>query len=184
VDWTFLKELPDNSRWVVTESGYYVKDFSESELSLARKFLEDQSKHLSDESLFGIHTLLNPDRKPNATAMYDVNGLTPVGHMIKDWLEGKPTAEETESPSDEPITNKPDPKDPKDEKPSSSAGEVTLVNIYPEYGGFFDWIHFNQTLVFSNGKTYKRSYWFGEPDFSKADVGKPITYFKRVLKNK
>ncbi len=87
VDWSFLKEKPQNSRWVVTESGYYVSDFSQNQLDQARIFYETQSKQLENNDLLGIHTLVNETAADNPLALYNLNGITPVGLMIKSWLE-------------------------------------------------------------------------------------------------
>ncbi len=87
IDWSFLDEKPEDSRWVVTESGYYVSDFSESQLNQARNFYEQQSQKLDSKDLMGIHTLLVPTTNANPLAMYNLNGITPVGLMIQSWLE-------------------------------------------------------------------------------------------------
>lgn len=87
VDWSFLDEKPKDSRWVVTESGYYVSEFSEGQLNQARNFYEKQSEELDNKDLMGIHTLLIPTSKENPLALYNLNGITPVGLMIQSWLE-------------------------------------------------------------------------------------------------
>lgn len=87
VDWSFLDEKPEESRWVVTESGYYVSELSESQLEQARNFYELQSQNLENKDLMGIHTLLVPTTNENPLAMYNLNGITPVGLMIQSWLE-------------------------------------------------------------------------------------------------
>lgn len=87
VDWSFLKEKPQNSRWVVTESGYYVTDFSQSQLNKARNFYGKQSEQLGNNDLLGIHTLLMQTTNENPLALYDLNEITPVGLMVQSWLE-------------------------------------------------------------------------------------------------
>jgi hypothetical protein len=87
VDWSFLDEKPEDSRWVVTESGYYVSDFSQSQLNHARQFYEQESEELENKDLMGIHTLLFPTTNENPLTFYDLNGITPVGLMIQSWLE-------------------------------------------------------------------------------------------------
>jgi hypothetical protein len=72
---------------VVTESGYYVSDFSQSQLNQARKFYEQESEELENKDLMGIHTLLIPTTNRHPLAFYDLNGITPVGLMIQSWLE-------------------------------------------------------------------------------------------------
>ncbi len=87
VDWAFLKEKLENSRWVVTESGYYVTDFSQSQLDKARGFYEKQSEQLGHNDLLGIHTLVTQSTNKKPLALYDLNGISPVGLMIQSWLE-------------------------------------------------------------------------------------------------
>lgn len=87
LDWSFLDEKPEG-RWVVTESGYYVSEFSQSQLNQAMEFYEQQSDKLEDKDLIGIHTLVVPTSNGNPLALYDLNGITPVGLMIQSWVEG------------------------------------------------------------------------------------------------
>ncbi len=74
---------------MVTESGYYVSDFSQTQLNLARNFYEKQYEQLGDNDLMGIHTLLVQTTNENALAFYNLNSITPVGLMIQAWLESK-----------------------------------------------------------------------------------------------
>ena len=87
VDWSFLEKKPENSRWVVTESGYYVTDFSQGQLDMMRGFYEKQSSQLGDNDLMGIHTLINHTVQVKPMNLYNLNGMTPVGEMIQSWLE-------------------------------------------------------------------------------------------------
>lgn len=87
LDWSFLKAKPENSRWVVTESGYYVTDFSQNQLNQARNFYEKQSEQLTNNDLMGIHTLLIQTTNENPLTLYDLKGITPVGLMIQSWLK-------------------------------------------------------------------------------------------------
>jgi hypothetical protein len=187
VDWSFLNEKPEESRWVVTESGYYVRDFSQSELEQAKKFYTKQYQKLGSKGLIGVHTLYIPSNKKNPLSMYDQNGITPVGEMIDSWIKSRDTSssENSDETGDQnPTVTSEDNSSSTASSGSSSANKkITLVKIYPEFDGFFDWIHFSQTLEFSNGKSYNRSYWFSSPDFSKEDLGKPIGYFKNVIKS-
>jgi hypothetical protein len=89
VDWSFLGEKPEDSRWVVTESGYYVSDFSQTQLNQARNFYEKQYEKLGDNDLMGIHTLLMQITNENPLVFYNLNSITPVGLMIQAWLESK-----------------------------------------------------------------------------------------------
>lgn len=183
VDWSFLNEKPEGSRWVVTESGYYVKDFSKNQLDQAREFYTKQAQKLDNKSLMGIHTLLNPSSRSNPLALYDRSGLTPVGEMVNSWLKNKESSSSDSTTQNDETTSS-GTTDGSASSTNSGDKNPELVKIYPEYSGFLQWIHFNHTLVFSNGKSYKRSYWFSSPDFSKADIGKPLSYFKKVLKGK
>lgn len=87
VDWSFLNEKPVSGRWVVTESGYYIKDYSESQLDEANKFYLKESEALGKNDLFGIHTLVSPSKQFNPLAFYNATGITPVGQMIKNWVD-------------------------------------------------------------------------------------------------
>ncbi|MCF6279894.1 MAG: hypothetical protein L3J14_06050 [Flavobacteriaceae bacterium] len=87
VDWSFLDKKPEDSRWVVTESGHYVSDFSQTQLNQARNFYEKQAEQLGNNDLMGIHTLLIQTTNENPLALYSLNGITPVGLMIQSWLE-------------------------------------------------------------------------------------------------
>ncbi|MGB6034705.1 MAG: hypothetical protein WBG42_00455 [Cryomorphaceae bacterium] len=186
VDWSFLDKKPPGSRWVVTESGYYVTDFSKSQLDQAREFYIKQAKQLNKRGLMGIHTLVTSSTRQNALALYNLNGITPVGEMVQNWLSNGDDSGSGVNDENEEIDEAEDPEPVNNTTSTSSSTQknAELVKIYPEYTGFFQWIHFNQTLVFSNGKSYKRSYWFSSPDFTKDDIGKPISYFKKVLKSK
>ncbi len=87
IDWSFLNEKPADSRWVVTESGYYISDFSQKQLNLVKNFYEEQSKHLSENDLMGIHPLLTQTKKEHPLALYTLNGMTPVGSTIQSWSQ-------------------------------------------------------------------------------------------------
>lgn len=188
VDWSFLNEKPEGSRWVVTESGYYVRDFSAFELEQAKKFYTKQYQKLGSKGLIGVHTLYIPTNNQNPLSMYDPNGITPVGEMIDSWLKKRDSNGEMEDTDAPDSSSHPEP--PSKPEPTGSGStdspdqKVTLEKIHPEYSGGFQWVNFNHTLTFSNGKAYKRSYWFSSPDFSKDDIGKPISYFKKVIKSK
>jgi len=186
VDWSFLNKKPPGGRWVVTESGYYVKDYSPEQLRQAKKFYVKQSQVLGDQNLLGVHTLLIQTNKLNPLAMYNLNGLTPVGEMIQDYLDNRNELDSGESEGGN-TESEPNPETGSGENTddSNSPGEKTvLVSISPKYNGGFAWIHFSHKLTFSNGKSYNRSYWFSSPDFSEDDLGKPIGYFKKVVKSK
>ena len=193
VDWSFLNDKPEWGRWVVTESGYYITDFSQSQLELAKQFYIDQSARLEElGGMMGIHVLINNSNRPNALALYDLGGITSVGRMVQEWLSGAENIQNSNSnnsqiggdtASDSSQNVKYDQENQPPNTGKASDGPV-LVEIYPEYHGFLQWIHFSHTLKFSNGKSYKRSYWFSSPDFSITDIGKSMSYFKKVLKSK
>ena len=128
----------------------------------------------------GIHVLYIADRGQNNLALYNLNGRTKVGDNIAKWLSG-----ESGQTSHGSAENEPEDAEDKDEVNigENPSKETVLERISPKYKGGFQWIHFSHTLTFSNGKSYKRSYWFSSPDFTEADLGKPISYFKRVVKN-
>jgi hypothetical protein len=184
VDWSFIAKKPSDSRWIVTESGYYTKSWSDSDLKEAREFYTLQSQKLGKDDLMGVHVLYIADKGQNNLALYNLNGRTKVGDNIDNWLrnmspaDGSSTTEENEpqeEPEDSPVSNP---------APAGNSNEPVLTSISPKYGKWYHFIHFAHTLTFSNGKSYKRSYWFSSPDFSKDDIGKPISYFKKVIKSK
>ena len=178
VNWDFLDLIPKGSQWICTESGYYIKNYSEEELEKARHFLTEQSQELGKDGLMGIHTLFIPVNRRDPLALYTLSGLTPVGENLRNWLQNTPPPDQPDNHEDSPTQGS-----PSGNNSSNIAEEPTLVKIFPEYGGFWDFIHFNQTLKFSNGKSYKRSYWFSKPTFTQDDIGKPIGYFKKKIKN-
>jgi hypothetical protein len=189
IDWSYLNSLPKGSRWVVTESGYYISEYSPEQLKRAKKFYIEQSKRLGNKSLMGIHELLEPTQRKNPLALYNPSGLTPMGEMVEDWLSKR---QEYETGALNVDDENLDSEDSQSEDSTSETEQVSdegsdepvLTSISPQYTGWFQWIHFSHTLTFSNGKSYKRSYWFSSPDFSKDDLGKPLSYFKRVVKSK
>ncbi|HKK39000.1 MAG TPA: hypothetical protein VJ949_06260 [Cryomorphaceae bacterium] len=183
IDWSFLEDKPEGSRWVVTESGYYITDYSPQQLKIAKKFYVEQSRRLDDESLLGIHELIEKTKRFNPLSLYGPQGMTPVGEMVEDWLSNRAAYDagilevdiNDEDNSESPVQQ--------NQESIQESGAPTLVDISPEYKGWFQWIHFSHTLTFSNGKSYRRSYWFSSPDFRKDDLGKPLSYFKRVVKS-
>jgi hypothetical protein len=182
VDWSFISKIPSGSRWVVTESGYYTQSWSDEQLKEARDFYTMQSQKLGEDALMGIHVLYIADKGQNPLALYNLNGRTKVGENIDYWLRNESDADINESDSSDGETS--EDQNNSTNNNSQNTGEPTLVSISPKYTGWFQWIHFSHTLTFSNGKSYKRSYWFSSPDFSKDDLGKPLSYFKRVVKSK
>jgi len=185
VDWNFLNEKPQSGRWVVTESGYYITDFSQSQLNQAKRFYSKQREMLGSEGLIGVHTLYIPANGTNPLAMYDKGGITPVGNMVNNWLSGRDEIDQgTDSVNGGGLDDQPEETEGVNSGNPTSDETPVLVKIYPEFGGLLDWIHFSHTLEFSNGKSYRRSYWFSAPDFSVSDIGKPINYFKKFVKSK
>lgn len=186
VDWDFIKKIPEGSRWVVTESGYFTKQWSDDQFAEARKFYTTQSNMLGPDALMGVHVLLIPDRGNNPLALYNLNGITPVGRNIDYWLRNAPRPGESmpeEAGETTPETSNSQRNSGNPPSSGVSNNQPVLVSISPEYEGGFHWIHFSHTLTFSNGKSYNRSYWFGSPDFTKDDIGKPLNYFKQKVKN-
>jgi len=180
IDWGFLETIPAGSHWVCTESGYYVQNFSDEEMAKVREFLTQQSEAIGKEGLLGIHTLYKPISHQDNMALYNLNGLTPIGENIQKWLNDSSSSTPASGSNSGGQSNGTQEID--EGSSSSFEGQPTLVEISPEYGGLFDFIHFSHTLTFSNGKSYKRSYWFSKPPFSKDDLGKPLNYFKKKVK--
>ena len=86
VDWSFLNDKPQGGRWVVTESGYYISNFSENQLAMARRFYQAESDALGPGNLFGIHTLTKESRRDSPLTLYNPDGITPVGENFEKWL--------------------------------------------------------------------------------------------------
>jgi len=181
ISWSFINDIPAGSRWVVTESGYYMDAPTPQRLAEAREFYSQQSLHLGPDALMGIHTLVKERNKFHPMPLYDQGGITVIGENFKSWFDDAPPPQESPSGDDQVDEVPVDQEDNLDKAPEKTP---TLVKIYPEYSGWFQWIHFSHSLTFSNGKSYNRSYWFSSPDFSIDDLGKPISYFKKVVKSK
>ncbi|MEM9052942.1 MAG: hypothetical protein AAGC47_12890 [Bacteroidota bacterium] len=189
IDWDFIADIPAGSRWVVTESGYYMDEPSKPRLDQARAFYQSQSEWLGPNALMGIHTLVKERSKFHPMPLYNQNGMTEIGENFLKWWQNGALVQETELPEDKPAEQETHPEENESTNVSSTNNTnqnstPVLVDITPSYTGGLQWVHFSHTLKFSNGKNYKRNYWFSSPDFSKADVGKPISYFKNVLKSK
>lgn len=86
VNWNFLNDKPEGGRWVCTESGYYVTDFSKEQLALTQQFYQAESDALGPDNLFGIHTLTKETRRKSPLTLYNLNGITPVGKNFRNWL--------------------------------------------------------------------------------------------------
>jgi hypothetical protein len=133
----------------------------------------------------GIHVLYIADQGQNNLALYNLNGRTRVGDNIELWLNNSalPASDTSNSETEEDdemsesASNSPEPT-------TSPSTAPVLVSISPDYGKWYHFIHFAHTLTFSNGKSYNRSYWFSRPDFTKDDIGKPLSYFKKVVNGK
>lgn len=90
VDFSFIKDFPEEMKIFVTESGYYIEDFSEAQLELAQEFWTELYQALRPTDVYGIHVLINKNNRPNALALIGRDGeLTPVGKKFESWLSSR-----------------------------------------------------------------------------------------------
>lgn len=87
-DFAFMHDFPAQMTIFVTESGYYVRNFSAGELQRAGAFWTSLYRALRPGDVFGIHTLINKGNKPNPLALINRDGrLSPVGQAFQGWLK-------------------------------------------------------------------------------------------------
>ncbi|MEZ5994093.1 MAG: hypothetical protein R3E76_17300 [Planctomycetota bacterium] len=96
VDFSFMKDFPEEMKIFVTESGYYIDEFSDAQLELAEAFWTELYQALRPTDVYGIHVLLNKTKRPNSLALVDREGeLTPVGKRFEAWLTSRDDSEES-----------------------------------------------------------------------------------------
>lgn len=159
LDFSFMKEFPEEMKIFVTESGYEVAGFSASELKKARDFWAALYRALRPGDVFGIHMLVHKGNKPNPYALIDRSGeLTPVGEKFRDWL--KERNEEGGSSN----------------HASETEGNSAVLRTLENRKSVFSHI---QLLTFSDRSTlrFTTCRWFGSPRYTQGDVGKPKKHF-------
>ncbi len=127
VSWGFIAKKPSDSRWIVTESGYYTKTWSDEDLAEAREFYTLQSQKLGKDDIMGIHVLYIADQGQNNLALYNLNGRTRVGDNIELWLNNSvlPASDTSNSETEE---------DEMSESASNSPEPTTSPSTAPVFG--------------------------------------------------
>lgn len=96
VDFSFMKDFPEEMKIFVTESGYYIDEFSDAQLEIAEAFWTELYQALRPTDVYGIHVLLNKTKRPNPLALVDREGeLTPVGKRFEAWLTSRDDSEDS-----------------------------------------------------------------------------------------
>ena len=94
LNFDFLNDFPSKMKIFVTESGYYVNDFSDAELKKAFQFWTGVYDALRPGDVYGVHPLISKGLKPNALALFSKDGeITKVGACFKDWLSQRSDSE-------------------------------------------------------------------------------------------
>lgn len=87
LDFSFMLDFPPEMKIYVTESGYYVDDFSADELQKSWQFWSAIYQHLRAGDIYGVHPLICKSQNVNSLCIYSLDGeLTPVGEQFKKWL--------------------------------------------------------------------------------------------------
>lgn len=151
IDLGFLKTLPERYHWICTESGYWPTGSAKEDKEMIKAFFDAQKEALGDEDIMGVHTLYQK-KSGSPYALYDREGLTEMGEVIKEWCE------ENFEPNVAPTLA------------SITSNDRTLF-------GFM--ISFRQRLVFSDGSVIYNSGNLFAPYvyYTSSQIGLPKPYF-------
>lgn len=87
VDFTFLRDFPDEMPIYITESGFRITDYSKDSLDKTEKYWSTFYEQLGPDDLYGVHLLYHEGMK-NPHAIYLEDGsISPVGKRLQTWLK-------------------------------------------------------------------------------------------------
>jgi hypothetical protein len=80
------------NNWIVTEYGWYINSWLEADLQKQKASWGLLESVLAKSDVFGIHTLNDSTTNFSSLALYNRNGITPVGVAFDEWLNKKSPA--------------------------------------------------------------------------------------------